>query len=146
VQQEPLASSRFAVVFFGASGENGVVVAQDFSDANTACATLQNLAMAQTEEYQLQGVLTAGRMDWPAGYDRHVVVFTDEDLHFFGTNDGTDVVGECEGSYDLGVFSTPSTAWEWDPYVNACGGFVGVLSQDPATISAKLESEYGRGC
>lgn len=145
-QQEPLASSTYAIVVFGDGPGTGTQVVQEFSDATTTCHGLQGLSGGLTEEYQLQGVLAAGRLDWPVGLDRHVVVFTDEDLHFLGPNDGTDLLDECEGSYDLGVFATANTAWEWDPYVNGCGGFSAPLDQGRGVITQRLVLEFGGGC
>lgn len=146
--QVPFDSSLFAVVLFGfGAGEPGIAIYQGFQSSGTTCTTLGMFSDGMSQEYQLQGVLAAGDMNWPQGLNRHVIVFTDEDLHYFTETDPIDVETSCQANnYDIGVFGTSQTAWEWTPYVNYCGGFTAPLDQGYQAIYNGMVDAYSDGC
>ena len=131
---------------FGA-GEPGIAIYQGFQSSSATCLTLGMFSDGYSQEYQLQGVLAAGDMNWPQGLTRHVIVFTDEDLHYLTATDTLDVQTSCQANnYDLGVFGTAQTVWEWTPYVNSCGGFTAPLDQGYQEIYNGMVDAYSNGC
>jgi len=146
--QVPFDTSLFAVVLFGyGTEEPGVVVYQNFQSSAATCTTLGDYLYGMSQEYQLQGVMTAGALNWPPGLDRHVIVFTDEDLHYFTADDPLETQLSChDNEFDIGVFGTGSTVWEWVPYVNSCGGFTAPLDQGYQDIYNGMTDAYSNGC
>lgn len=138
--------SRFAVVrvSYGINPQY-ITLAQDFNDAAETCATLQTITTnGLGNEYMLEGTLLAGGLEWPNL--RHVVAeFTDEPLQILDPASPDDVLTECaEIPYELAVFTLGIYAWQWDPFVNSCGGTIDPLLDDRyAFVALLLERFFG---
>ncbi len=142
--------SVFAVIVIGdlTTSMPWVSIAQDFADATATCATLSTVAgmTGSGDERQLSAVLLSEQLSWPEGADRHVVVFTDEEIHPSYEDEDLDVQSSClDFGYEVGVFTTPSVSYQWSDIEATCGGFIDYLDDDDDMADA-LRAYFNGSC
>ncbi len=150
-QSDPLFNNTVFAVVLVAKGSFQPFVAfmQDFSDATTTCDTLRDPALddgAAGNEYMIEGILTAGALDWPDGSQHHVIAFTDETIQIF-TAFLDDVEDDClERPYRLGVFTMGAFYFEWNYTTQVCGGYTELLDSTPAHMAQVIRDRFAEGC
>lgn len=146
--------SLFAVLLFGSRPEpydtKGIVWLQDFADAATTDLTLSSGFPSGTmPEYAIEAL--AYPIVWPTGtVDRHVVMFYDEEIHYYldgETSTISDVQDACTvQGFDLGLFTYTNRFPMWQPFINVCGGFLADLNGSTPQMENDLNTQYGGNC
>jgi hypothetical protein len=141
--------------FFGIGGF-GVATSQNifqyteivpFTSAVAACQAMSDTnPFSGGSEYAARaGLLFLEDNSWPAS-DRNVIIFSDEELQYYSITDEDNLINMCaENSIRLGIYTTPSAEWTFDPIVSGCSGWVEYLGSRNA-MSDSLTARFAGLC
>lgn len=129
-----------------------------FTNPTEACIALanyhSNLVSASGLEFVGEAIIMSNQLDsevyleWPAGLDRNVIFFTDEDPQdVWGSipDLNNQIAVDCSNyEYDLGGFV--SYAAPWRDFVDGCGGWLESLSVNPELMMSLLQDRFLGRC